>query len=191
MDSKIRTAAGDKKRIPLQKSLISALVISFFVGIVLLYYNMLYNQTRDSIIKNGQSAAIQSKNYLREYLSTSIDAIKLTAYTIDGMLQNNKTNPEILDYLVGQSTAITSTVFENTTGIYGYINGEYLDGAMWIPDDDYVPTERPWYIQTIANNGNVTLIDPYLDAQTGFPIIKASSRWILSSIRFKISLRNL
>ena len=27
--------------------------------------------------------------------------------------------------------------------------------------------------------------------QSGFPIIKASSRWILSSIRFKISLRNL
>ena len=80
------------------------------------------------------------------YLSTSIDAIKMTAYTIDGMLKNNKTNKEILDYLVGQSIAVTGTVFENTTGLYGYINGEYLDGALWVPDADFVPTQRPWYV---------------------------------------------
>ena len=155
-----------KKSAPIKKLLISALVIAFFVGIVLAYYNMLYNQTRDSIIKNGQSAAIQSKNYLNDYLSTSIDAIKLTAYTIDGMLKNKKTNKEILDYLVGQSTAVTSTVFENTTGLYAYVNGEYLDGAGWIPEAGWVPTERPWYIKTMESNSEVTLIDPYLDAQT-------------------------
>ena len=164
--TKTRTIMSEEKRTTIKKLLISTLVIAFFVGVVLSYYNMLYNQTRDSIIKNGQTAAIQSKNYLSEYLSTSIDAIKLTAYTIDGMLRNNKTNKEILDYLVGQSTAVTSTVFENTTGLYAYVNGEYLDGALWVPDDDFVPTERPWYIKTMANNGNITLIDPYLDAQT-------------------------
>ena len=158
---------SEKKRATIKKILISALVIAFFVGVVLSYYNMLYNQTRESIIKNGQSAALQSKNYLSSYLATSIDAIKLTAYTIDGMIQNNKTNAEILDYLVGQSTAVTSTVFENTTGLYGYINGEYLDGALWIPDEEFKPTERPWYIKTIESAGNITLIDPYLDAQTG------------------------
>lgn len=165
-----------KKRATIKKLLISALVIVFFVGIVLAYYNMLYNQTRDSIIKNGQSAAIQSKNYLNDYLSTSIDAIKLTAYTIDGMLKNKKTNKEILDYLVGQSIAVTSTVFENTTGLYAYVNGEYLDGAGWVPGADFVPTERPWYIKTIENKGNVTLIDPYLDAQTNKITMTISKR---------------
>ena len=74
-----------------------------------------------------------------------MDAIKLTAYTIEGMMKNHKTNKEILDYLVGQSTAITSTIFENTSGLYGYINGEYLDGILWIPGPDFIPTERPWY----------------------------------------------
>lgn len=160
------TVVSEKKRADIKKLLFYAFVIAFFVGVVLLYYNMLYNQTRDSIIKNGQFAAIQSKNYLSEYLSTSIDAIKLTAYTIDGMIKSNNTNKEILNYLVGQSTAVTSTVFENTTGLYGYINGEYLDGAGWVPDAGFVPTERPWYTKTIKNNGQVTLIDPYLDAQT-------------------------
>ena len=162
-----KNIVSEKKRATIKKFLIYSVVIAFFVGVVLSYYNMLYKQTRESIIQNGQSAALQSKNYLSSYLATSIDAIKLTAYTIDGMIQNNKTNAEILDYLVGQSTAVTSTVFENTTGLYGYINGEYLDGALWIPDEEFKPTERPWYIKTIESAGNITLIDPYLDAQTG------------------------
>jgi len=165
--AKTKTETSKKNRAIVKKFLIPTIVITFFVGIVLAYYNMLYNETRTSIIKNGQSVAIQSKNYLSEYLSTSIDAIKITAYTLDGMIKNHKTNKEMLDYLVGQSTAIVSTVFENTTGIYGYINGEYLDGALWVPDEGYVATERPWYIKTMESDGNVTLIDPYLDAQTG------------------------
>lgn len=177
-DAKTKAMMSEKKRATIKKVLFYALVIAFFVGVVLAYYNMLYNQTRDSIIRNGQAAAIQSKNYLSEYLSTSIDAIKLTAYTIDGMLKNNKTNKEILDYLIGQSTAVTSTVFENTTGLYGYINGEYLDGALWVPDEGFVPTERPWYIKTMKNNGNVTLIDPYLDAQTGKITMTISKRLV-------------
>lgn len=173
-----KTAMIEKKRFTIKKLLAYALVIAFFVGVILAYYNMLYNQTRDSIIKNGQASAIQSKNYLSEYLSTSIDAIKLTAYTVDGMLQNHRTNKEILDYLVGQSTAVTSTVFENTTGLYGYINGEYLDGAGWVPDADFKPTERPWYTNTMESNGNVTLIDPYLDAQTNKITMTISKRLV-------------
>ena len=166
MNQNEKNFVSEKNRANIKNFLFYSLVIAFFVGIILSYYKMLYDQTHDSIIKNGQAAAIQTKNYLREYLSTSIDAIKLTAYTIDGMLKNNKNNKEILDYLVGQSTAITSTVFENTTGLYAYVNGEYLDGALWVPDADFKPTERPWYIKTMASNDEVTLIDPYLDAQT-------------------------
>lgn len=157
----------ENKNISAKNFLISVVVIAFFVGVVLLYYNMLYNQTRDSIIKSGQSVAIQSKYYLSDYLSTSIDAIKLTAYAIDGMINNHKDNEEILEYLMGQSTAVTSTIFENTTGLYAYVNGEYLDGAGWVPDEGFVPTERPWYTKTISSKEDVTLIDPYLDAQTG------------------------
>ena len=92
------------------------------------------------------------------------------------MLKNHKTNREILDYLVGQTTAITSTIFENTSGLYGYINGEFLDGLLWVPGPDFVATERPWYVKAVANNGNVTLIDSYLDAQTGKILMAVAKR---------------
>ena len=60
---------------------------------------MLYNNTRDSIIKDGQTAAMQSTAYLDEYLSIAIHAVELTSYTLDDMIKNNRTNGEILEYL--------------------------------------------------------------------------------------------
>ncbi len=155
-----------EKTVIIKNIVVAVLVITFLVGVVLVFYNMVYAEKRDNIIKDGQMAAMQSAEKFQEYLSTSIDAIELSAYTIDGMLEKN-TNEEILDYLVGQTTAITSTVFENTSGLYGYINGEFLDGLLWVPDDDFVATERPWYKKAIENKGKITMVEPYLDAQTG------------------------
>ena len=160
--------SGEEKRSAIKTILLSALVISFFVAIILSYYNMLYNHARDNIIKDGQTAAMQSTDYLNEYLSVAIHAVELTAYTLDDMIKNNRTNEEILEYLKWQSTAVSSTVFENFTGIYGYINNTFLDSTGWAPDpnDDFVATERPWYVAPMANNGKLTIVDPYLDAQT-------------------------
>ena len=157
---------GKDKNVIFKNIIIAAIVIAILVAIVLQLYKTIYEEKRSNIIKDGQMTAFRSAQKFNEYLDTSIDAIELSAYTINGMLDTN-TNAEILDYIVGQTTAITSTVFENTSGLYGYINGEFLDGILWEPDDDFVPTERPWYIQAVANNGEITMVEPYLDEQTG------------------------
>ena len=44
------------------------------------------------------------------------------------MLKEHKSDEEIQEFLVGQSTAIRSAVDENLTGLYGYING-FLQGG--------------------------------------------------------------
>ena len=138
--TKKRAMSGEEKRTAVKKILLSTLVIAFFVAIIISYYNMLYKQTRDSIIKDGQIAAMQSTDYLNEYLSVAIHAVELTSYTLDDMIKNNRTNEEILEYLKWQSTAVSSTVFENFTGIYGYINNTFLDSTGWAPD----PNEVLW-----------------------------------------------
>lgn len=126
--------------------------------IVLLIYKTIYEEKRSNIIKDGQMTAIRSADMFNEYIDTGINAVDLTAYTIDKMLDTSS-NEAILDFIVRQTDATTNTFFENTTGLYGYINGEYMDGAMWVPDEDYVPTERPWYTEAAANNGKITMID--------------------------------
>ncbi|MBO4914408.1 MAG: GGDEF domain-containing protein [Oscillospiraceae bacterium] len=163
----MQSRSVSKRTLRLRNLLVSVLVIAFFVAIIAVYYRMLVNEKRKLIIRDGEMSAWQVESQFNDYLATSIDALKLTAYTLEGMVRDDRSGEEILDYLVGQSTAVINAIFENTMGVYGYINGGYYDGAGWIPEEGFQPKERPWYIQAVANNGEVTLIDPYVDAQSG------------------------
>ncbi len=147
--------------------LISLIVIGIFVSVIFFYYNMLYTEKRQGIIRNGQVIAQQSADQLQDYLATSINAINLTSYTLSTMIRNEQSTERILDYLVGQSSAVTGSIFASSTGIYAYVNDTYVDGSLWVPAPDYVATQRPWYVQTMANGGRLTIVDPYIDAQTG------------------------
>ena len=151
----------------LRSILVSILVITFFVGIVFMYYSMLFEEKRSSIIKDGAAAANQSAAEFEKYLSTYSNAIKLSGYTLDEMIRDKKSDEEIQQFLVGQSTAIRNAVIENSTGLYGYINGRFFSGTNWEPPADYVPTERPWYIKPMANEGRITILEPYVDVQSG------------------------
>ncbi len=158
---------GKEKWVIIKNIIVTLLVIAFFVGILIMFYNMIYNEKRDNIITKGEASAYRTSTQFNEYLLTGKTALMMTSYTLDSMMKNNKTIAEIHEYLTGQSDAIMNTMGENTTGMYGFIGGEYLDGTDWIPPDDYVATERPWYIKAMENKGKITIIDPYLDVQTG------------------------
>ncbi len=154
-----------------QNMTMTLLITLFFVGIVIAYYLSLYSETRENIIKSGELNAINSAENIDKYLATGVDVIKITGYNLDNMILESRSQKEILDFLVDQSAAITAILSGNTTGIYGYINGVYLDGAGWEPEEGYVPTERPWYIEARAGSGRIVVVDPYLDAQTGTVMI--------------------
>ena len=156
-----------EKNVIIKNVIIALLVIVIFVGILIVFYNMLYEEKHDNIITKGEAAAYRTSTQFNEYLLTGQTALQMTSHTLDSMLKNNKSNAEIHEYLTGQSDAILNTMGENTTGMYAFINGEYLDGTDWVPPDDYVATERPWYIKAMDNEGRITIIDPYIDAQTG------------------------
>ena len=82
------------------------------------------------------------------------------------MIAEGKPSSEILDYLSAESLSIKKSIDKDYTGLYGWINGDYLDGDGWMPDPDYVPTQRPWYLETIADDSEITFVRPYLDEQT-------------------------
>ena len=157
----------DERWIETQNIIVAVLIIFFIVGIVLAYYNLLYNERRESIIKNGESTAIKTSDRFNEYLSTSSDVVLLTAYSLNDMIKEGRSDKEIQDYLVSQSTAIKNSVLENSEGLYGYINGRFFSGTLWQPDNHYVPTNRPWYIKAAANGRELTMIEPYIDAKSG------------------------
>ena len=91
----------------------------------------------------------------------------LAGHVVDEMVREAKPNSDILDYLTAESLSIKKSIDADYTGLYGWINDEYLDGVGWVPDEDYIPTERPWYQEALADDSAVTFVKPYLDEQTG------------------------
>ena len=153
------------------RMLIYVSVMVFFVCVVFIYYRHIFIETRENIINNGRINAIESAHQIDKRMTSSLDILMLSSYTLDNMLRERRTREEILDFLIDETVAVKNTLIEDTTGIYGYINGEYMDGSLWEPEEGYKAIERPWYVEAIKNNGKVTIVDPYVDEDTGKVLI--------------------
>ena len=121
-------------------------------------------------VSNMKSEAAMIENYLNK----SMDVLWVTADTVNYMMENGASSDEILKYLTAEAKHETEQIDENFTGIYGYINGEYLDGIGWVPPKDYIPTQRDWYIEAKKAGGKATIVPPYLDAQTNTVMFSVS-----------------
>ena len=137
-------------------------VTATFIGV---YY--LYASTKESIELQGKVNVVQSAKEYDSYLLVRKNTVMLAGHVVDEMIRENKPTEEILEYMTAESLSIKKSIDMDYTGLYGWINGEYCDGVGWVPDDDYVATERPWYTETMADNSDVTFVRPYIDDQTG------------------------
>jgi signal transduction histidine kinase/CheY-like chemotaxis protein len=135
-----------------------------------------YRTTKDNIHLQGRVNAVQSAKELDGYILVRKNTVILAGHVVDEMIREGRSNDEILDYLTAESLSIKKSIDKDYTGLYGWINGEYLDGDGWVPEPDYVPTERPWYLETIADDGDITFVTPYIDAQTGAVLTTVSEK---------------
>ena len=72
---------------------------------------------------------------------------------MDNMIREGRTNEEILDYMSNETVAFHDSMNSETTGLYGYINGIYMDGTMVRIDGDnnivsFVPKKAFRYNET-------------------------------------------
>ena len=108
---------------------------------------------------------------LENYLEMTRSALWVTADTVDYMIRNGSSTEYILDYITEETNHQKDHFDTNITGLYGYIMGEYLDGLAWKPPRGYDPTRRDWYKAAIAAKGEITIVSPYIDAQTNDVVI--------------------
>ena len=134
----------------------------------------------------GESALASETAQLEAYMTKGMDALKVTVISVEYMIRQGKTAKDIEKFLVEQSARYKQDIDENFTGIYGYVLGEYIDGIGWVPDADYVPQSREWYIAAVEGNGEAVIVSPYLDAQTHTIMISVSC--LLSDKKSVISL---
>ena len=117
---------NERVRVHVSTILMSVFVILFVLGVIFAYYAMLYSETRERIINNGEMNSMSTAQQIDKYLSTGVDTMKLMSYTLDSMIRAGKTNAEIKEYIVNQTSAIKNIQSLNSNGFYAYINHSYL-----------------------------------------------------------------
>ena len=166
---------------------ITVLIIFVLQALMLVYiFSSFYKNSVSDIKDLGISNMLSQSSRVENYLSKGRNVLWFAAESVDYMLRNGEDNDKILDYLLGETEQMQAQFDENFTGIYGYINGQYIDGSGWIPSEEYDPLTRDWYIDAVEEGGNMVLSEPYVDAQTGSVIISYSQ--LLSDRQSVISM---
>lgn len=157
-----------KKKSTITKQLFATIIVVFFLFVFMVIYifSSFYHNSVKNINELGVSNMKCEAALIEGYINRGMDVLWVTADTVNNMLVNNADSDDILQYLTAEAKHQAEQVDENFTGIYGYINGEYLDGIGWVPPQGYAATEREWYIAAKDAGGKVTIVPPYLDAQT-------------------------
>lgn len=150
------------------------IVFCLLVFMITYIFSSFYKSSVKDIEELGVSNLQSEAAMIENYLNKSMDVLWVTADTVNYMMDNGASSKEILEYLTAEAEHQNKEVDENFTGVYGYINGEYLDGIGWVPPKDYEPTEREWYIAAKEAGGKATIVQPYLDAQTNTVMFSVS-----------------
>ena len=130
---------------------------------------------RNHLLNGAQEFLLSAEANVKASLSETEITLLNSYYIVQGMLEENASNEEILSYL-----SITTEWMQQRDaglvafyGIYGFIHGEFIDSIGMNPGDDYIPQTRPWYQTAVRSGHNVAYTTPYIDWHTGDTIVSA------------------
>ena len=144
--------------------------IAAFVG------RRIHTMKNETLLLRGELNTKEATMEYNSYLLTRVDIVTMVANVVEDYIETDTDSAMIEAYLKKETDNIIETLDPGTTGLYGLFDGAFIDGSGWTPDADYVPAERPWYTATMASDRAITLVDPYVDAQTGTVMLTVSKR---------------
>ena len=162
---------NEGKRSRLNFIITIAVTLALMVFAVVYNNMILYNLSVVGVYEDAEEEIKTTATELENYLTVATTTLRVAADSVDLMAKNGSSIQEIEQYIVDQTTIQSRQFDENFTGLYAYINGKYLDGLGWVPPEDYDPTARDWYKAAVEANGEIVIISPYVDAQTGSVVI--------------------
>lgn len=166
MNGKLGQFKENLRHISIKSVVVAVIVLAVTIGMVTFVGRHYYDTEKEVLLQQGELNALESAKEYDKCLITRANIVTLVGCTIEDMINSGSRNDKIEQYLTDQTDNVIETLDPSSTGLYGWINGEYLDGSGWVPDADYVPTERPWYIQAQESDQKITFVEPYLDMQT-------------------------
>ncbi|MCL2099015.1 MAG: response regulator [Oscillospiraceae bacterium] len=130
-----------------------------------------------STLRKTSSSAVtitleETEKTIRAYLREPKVAFDNIYTAIQDILDRNE-SPDVVYQYLKQTAEILNAQEDGIEGfidVYGYIQGDFISGADWVPDDGYIPQQRPWYQLAVRSTG-VNYTAPYIDAYTGLLVI--------------------
>lgn len=152
--------------------ILSLTVIFMLLSVVMAYSScMFYKMSVEDVYAEGQGKLSYVSRSVDNYIDNSRNILWVASDAVYEMMQRGATLDDMAAYLVDESENLEKEYDENFLGLYGVVDGEFLDGLGWNPPDDYYPMERDWYKKAIKANGDTIVLSPYVDAYTGDIVI--------------------
>ncbi len=150
---------------------LAALIATLVAMTVIVGYTFysFYSLAKEDVIALGEVTAKERTQALDNYLLRGHETLDVTIEGVEYLLGQGASAKKIEQFLKKESDNYANRVNSNFTGIYGLVQGEFVDGSGWVPDEGFVPQERTWYERAVK--GQVTMVPPYIDAQTGDVVV--------------------
>ncbi len=154
-----------KKRKSLKRSLLSSIII--FVAIIIVIITQISIKLAVDNIQTLTNTVLA-----RETVAYSTEISAWWKCIEERVLQTAKVienTPELsYDETKKMLTELTKEDPDSQDIYMGYgKKGVFLDGSGWVPSDDFVFTDRTWYVGAMEKKGELYSSEPYLDLATG------------------------
>jgi len=147
-----------------------------FAVMVLVSYFYVRGMVQEQMLSYSERTIASAEYEIKSILTQYEISLTNFAFSTEHMLRNDFTQEEVLFHFTNWTDWLTSNQdnFQDFSGIYGVVRGDFLDGTGWVPPDDYIPQTRPWYTGAAYLNGKIYYTVPYVDADTGDVVISIS-----------------
>ena len=149
------------------------MALALFLIISFAYFSF-YKASKSNVSKHGKIVLDDVSGKLVAYFVQSGEILDSAADSLNFMLRNGEPQGKIKNYLREITIANKEKFSKEFEGVYGYINGEFVDGSDWKPNEDFIPTMRDWYVDAQKNGGKLTFVRPYVDVKTSTVIFSVS-----------------
>ncbi len=155
------------KSFGIKRILISMFSLIVIIGLINLCFSFMYSSEKENILLKGELSAEHSMEQFNRYMTVATNTVKASKFKIEKIIDEGGDNEEILESLKEDTKALDALGIGKFSGLYACIDGKFFDGYGWEPKEGFDPTKRPWYVKAIENEGELTVIEPYEDAETG------------------------
>ena len=165
IDSNLPVEAAIKRS---RFNFIFTIIITFCLMSTSVIYTsrLFYDVSVRGALEDGRTRVYSTSVELENYLTLATSTLLVVSDSVELMLRTHQSQEYIRNYIIDQTVCQKHQFADDLTGFYAYINGEYMDGIGWVPPSGYDAQQRDWYKAAVDADGSITIVPPYVDAQS-------------------------